>query len=136
MILTNTRLRFVKVFGKEQFLIPMNWKLKSAVVSLVSVEGMDALAKKLDWRSSETRLDANSRPSRLKILRLLAFRLVSVSRSCWVSGPVGLCKVSRIAASSPPSAMTTSCARAEAVRKGNKIVARTEKVVRFFIRFV
>src|SRR5262249_7486101 len=119
-----------------QFLIAMNWKLRSTVVSFVSVDGMVGVARKLNLRSRETRLLAASRPSRLEILRLVAFKLVSVSRSCWVSGPMGLFKASRIAARNRASGIETFCARAEAARQFKTTAAITEKIVRFFIMLV
>jgi hypothetical protein len=135
-VLINTRLRLVNASGKEQFLNALNWKVRSTVVSFVSVDGMDTFSRKLDWRSSETRLRAASRPSRLKILRWLAFKLVRVRRSCWVRGPVGLCKASRIAESNPGSGMTTPCATIETGKQAKRVVAKIEKTVCLFIVFV
>src|SRR5690348_15099927 len=46
--------------------------------------------------------------------RRCASRLVKLKRSCWVRGPVGFCKASRMAEFKPGSGIAISCAPREA----------------------
>src|SRR5262245_28166515 len=96
---------FVGPPGKEQMV--REFELRSRTIKLVSVFGMEKLVRWLISRLSDTKLRAASSPFMLLTFRWLAFRFVRLSRSCAVKGPLGFCKTSRMAASSPGSGMDT-----------------------------
>src|SRR5689334_16104965 len=115
-----SRLRLVNPLGKEQLVSGL--ELKSTVVRFVRVPGTDRLARWLDWRESAAKLRAASNPAKLLMFRLLASKLVRVSRSCWVNGPAGFCSAARTAALRPGSGRETSWAAVE-ITKPVKISA-------------
>ena len=103
---------------------------RSRIVRLVSEPTIGKLVSELESRSRILKLLAASRPSTLWIWRPPALKLVRLSKSCAVNGPVGFPSVARIAASRPASGTDRLCANVEVVKPVRLSVAKIEKTVR------
>src|SRR6266566_2385075 len=113
--------RFVRPLGRKTLVSPL--KLRFNSMRFVKVPGREKRVRRLESRNSRSRLPAASSPSTLLTSREEASRLIRLSRSCSVNGPLGCSKASRMAAFKPGSGICTSCARV-AVTK----LARTSRV--------
>src|SRR5215510_797856 len=87
----------------------------------------------LELRSSKVKFRAASNPCTLVTLRQQALKLVRLSKSCSVKGPLGFCKAKRMAAFRPGSGMDASCAWVEAMKLAHIKIARKPRMPSFFV---
>src|SRR5215468_3344912 len=118
-----------------KFVIPsgmVHWlsglELRSSRPRFVNVFGRAKLVRALMLSRSADKLRAVSKPSMLRIFRLVAFRLVRLSMSGTVSGPTGFCNAARIAASRPASGMDTACPCAD-TRKAIEMTSQIKQKI-------